>query len=153
MTIDLYRSSHARLRQQMRDSALATSAALRAADRAGVRTVERRVTEMLTGLRRRSEAESRILHPLIGKALPTVRESLDRQHTLMARLLDHVESVLDAFVAAPSVESASRLDATVQHFVAAVLPHMEEEEALMPLLASSLAAEDLAAAAHALAAD
>jgi hypothetical protein len=154
MTIDLYEGSHARLRQRMREADLAVSAALDSTDNVvNVDAAARLVSELLVAMRCRSDAESRILHPIIGASLPKIREALDRQHALIAPLIDHVEAVRDAFVVAPSAESARMLAKAVRHFVDAVLPHMEEEEALVPLLTSTLAPEELAEAARALGAD
>jgi hypothetical protein len=112
-----------------------------------------RVGEMLAAVRRRSVKESMLLHPLIGRALPEVRASLDRQHALIEPLVQRVEGLLEAFVASPSRETAGLLHAALQRFVGAVLPHMEEEEALAPLLARLLPVEELAAAARVLAND
>src|SRR5262249_46215415 len=98
-------------------------------------------------------AESRILHPLIETKLPAVRESLDRQHALIEKLIAGVQALLDTFVAAPTTEGAELLSTAVQYFVNAVFPHMEEEEALMPLLVHTFSSEQLVAASRALAAD
>ena len=153
MTIDLYGGSHARLRRQMHNAIAAARPVVDASDPAAVGAVATCVTDMLSALRRRANDESRILHPVIGRALPTIRETLDRQHMLIVLLIDRVQAVVDAFVAAPSTERAAQLSTAVRHFVAAVLPHIEEEEALVPLLAGALCPEELAAAARALAAE
>jgi hypothetical protein len=149
MTIDLYSASHEKMRELMRRASLAT-AIVDPLDPHVVELAAQRATEMLTALRRRSAQESMLLHPLIGTALPDVRASLDRQHALIEPLIQHIEGLIAALVTSPSPDSASTLQVALDRFISAVLPHMEEEEALAPLLAKVLREEDLAAAVRTL---
>jgi hypothetical protein len=152
MPIGPYGLSHAKVRRLMADAS-SLLASLTPNDLTGACVAARSIKDMLAAMRRASERETAILHPLLTGPMVELRKSLDRQHAIIEPLIVRVEGVLDHFLALRSEPELRLLQGTLHHFLEAVTPHMEGEEALAPLFARLLSPQELVIVARQLAED
>jgi hemerythrin-like domain-containing protein len=150
VTIDLYVAEHASLRRKM-DAAIESARVAASGGRDESRDLEREITALCDALRRHIDAENRVIHPLLDAVFPDARQSLEVQHRVVGHLVMGLEAALDDLVARSAPEAAHSFQLLLQRFVAALLPHMAEEEALMPLLRELVPFDELRAAAEELA--
>jgi hypothetical protein len=145
--IDLFIGEHSRLENEI-DAALdcARAASSGACDGSG--ELELAVAALCSTVRRHIEAETQIVHPLLDPIFPEAKRSLEVQHLLEAKLVLHLETALGDLRSRWEPQTARSFEMLLHRFVAALLTHMEEEEALMPLLRELLPFDELRAAAE-----
>jgi hemerythrin-like domain-containing protein len=130
-TLERYEAEHARLKDRLEAAQKAARvAAMGVPDDA--RALEVEIARLAEAVRWHIESETRIIHPLLEEVFPEARETLENQHQVVAELTGHLE---EAFGLVRRTQDGARsFEILLQRFVAALLPHIAEEEALMPLL-------------------
>jgi hypothetical protein len=101
------------------------------------------VRRVLRQLEAHARHETQFVHPVIAKRLWFLVDELDRQHDDLEVLITRAEAARAAFAAAPSSYFADALYRALCALLAANLAHMDEEEAILPLLRESFTPQEL----------
>ncbi len=147
IAIDLFVGEHTRLKDDI-DAVLDCARAASSGTREASVELELAVAALCSKVRRHIEAESRVVHPILAAIFPEAKRSLEEQHVLEAKLVLYLETALTELRTRWETEAARSFEMLLHRFVAALLTHMAEEEALMPLLRELLPFEELLEAAE-----
>ena len=145
--IDFFVGEHEWLKTKMH-AALESARAVATGACDGSGDLEREIAHLCDAVRLHIDAENRVVHPLFDAIFPDARQSLEHQHDLEGQLVLHLEAAVDDLRARWAPEAVRSFQPLLQRFVAALLAHMAEEEALMPMLRELLPLADLRAAAE-----